>query len=57
MGGIYEEPLMQRYIDMGARFILSGADLSFLSASAVTRSRFLRTMEAAEPEPAACCRF
>lgn len=47
MGGIYDEPLMQRYIDMGARFILSGADQAFLVASANARSRFLRTLERA----------
>ena len=29
MAGIYNEPLMQRYIEMGARFILSGNDAHF----------------------------
>lgn len=45
MGGIYDEPLMQRYIRMGARFLLSGADLAFMTASANARSRFLRGIE------------
>jgi 2-keto-3-deoxy-L-rhamnonate aldolase RhmA len=42
MAGIYNEPIMQRYIEMGARFILSGSDAAFLMASAAQRSGFLR---------------
>jgi 2-keto-3-deoxy-L-rhamnonate aldolase RhmA len=42
MAGVYNEPLMQRYIEMGARFILSGNDAAFLMASATQRSAFLR---------------
>lgn len=42
MGGIYTEPLMARYIEMGARFILSGQDGAFLMASATQRTGFLR---------------
>jgi 4-hydroxy-2-oxoheptanedioate aldolase len=42
MAGIYNEPLMQRYIEMGARFILSGSDANFLMASAGQRTGFLR---------------
>jgi 2-keto-3-deoxy-L-rhamnonate aldolase RhmA len=42
MAGIYHEPLMQRYIEMGARFILSGNDAALLMASATTRAGFLR---------------
>ena len=42
MAGIYNEPIMQRYIDMGARFILSGNDANFLMASATQRTGFLR---------------
>ena len=42
MAGIYNEPLMQRYIEMGARFILSGNDAAFLMASAAQRTAFLR---------------
>ena len=34
LGGVYEPALMQRYIDMGMRFILAGSDLSFLMAAA-----------------------
>jgi len=47
MGGIYDEPLMGRYIGMGVRFILSGADQSFLAAGAKARSGFLRMLESA----------
>jgi 4-hydroxy-2-oxoheptanedioate aldolase len=42
MAGIYNEPIMQRYIELGARFILSGSDAAFLMASAAQRSGFLR---------------
>ena len=42
MAGIYNEPLMQRYISMGARFILSGNDANFLVAAAGQRTAFLR---------------
>ncbi len=42
MAGIYNEPIMQRYVEMGARFILSGADAAFLMASASQRTSFLR---------------
>jgi 2-keto-3-deoxy-L-rhamnonate aldolase RhmA len=42
MAGIYNEPLMQRYIEMGARFILSGNDAALLMASATQRTGFLR---------------
>jgi 2-keto-3-deoxy-L-rhamnonate aldolase RhmA len=41
MGGIYNQPIMQRYIEMGARFILSGADVSFVQAGAIARTGFL----------------
>ena len=42
MGGVYDERLMQRYIAMGARFILAGGDLGFLMAGAAMRAEFLR---------------
>ncbi len=42
MAGIYNEAIMPRYIGMGARFILSGQDASFLMASATARTSFLR---------------
>lgn len=42
MGGVYNEALMARYIEMGARFILSGQDGAFLMAAALQRTGFLR---------------
>ena len=45
MGGVYDHEVMQRYIGMGAKFILSGNDLAFLMASATERSRFLRSID------------
>jgi len=42
MAGVYDHAIMPRYIEMGARFILSGNDASFVMASAANRSGFLR---------------
>jgi 4-hydroxy-2-oxoheptanedioate aldolase len=42
MGGVYTEPLMKRYIDMGARFLLAGSDLGFIMAGSNQRVQFLR---------------
>jgi 2-keto-3-deoxy-L-rhamnonate aldolase RhmA len=44
MGGVYEPKLMERYIGMGMRFILSGGDLSFLMAGARERAKFLHSV-------------
>lgn len=44
MAGIYNEAIMPRYIDMGARFILSGQDAAFLMAGAGQRTGFLRKL-------------
>lgn len=41
MGGIYQQPIMQRYVEMGVRFILSGSDSAFLQAGAASRASFL----------------
>ncbi len=43
MGGVYNEELMSKYIQMGMRFILSGSDLSFMMQSASQRSNKLRS--------------
>lgn len=45
MGGVYDPPLMAKYIAMGMRMILSGGDLSFLMAGAKARAGFLRGVE------------
>src|SRR5246127_3556557 len=42
MAGIYNEAIMSRYIEMGARFILSGQDAAFMMAGAQSRTGFLR---------------
>ena len=44
MGGVYSPPVMRRYIDMGARLILSGNDLSFLMEGASNRACEVREM-------------
>jgi 2-keto-3-deoxy-L-rhamnonate aldolase RhmA len=44
MAGIYNEAIMPRYIEMGARFILSGQDAAFLMGGAVQRTGFLRKL-------------
>jgi 2-keto-3-deoxy-L-rhamnonate aldolase RhmA len=46
MGGIYDQPTMEKYVKMGARFILGGSDISFLMAGARARASFLRGLEA-----------
>src|SRR5579885_3185919 len=45
MAGIYNEAIMPRYIEMGARFILAGQDAAFLSAGAAQRTGFLHRLE------------
>jgi len=47
MGGVYEPKLMEKYIGMGMRFILSGSDLSFLMAGARARADVLRAIKIA----------
>ena len=42
MAGIYNEAIMPRYIEMGARFILAGQDAQFLMAGAAARTAFMR---------------
>jgi 4-hydroxy-2-oxoheptanedioate aldolase len=51
MGGIYDHAMMEKYIKLGSRFILSGSDLSFLMMGAKARSSFLR--EAGKNRPKA----
>ena len=45
MGGVYDPKLMQKYIGLGMRFILSGSDLSFIMAGARERSELLRSIK------------
>jgi len=41
MGGVYEPKLMEKYIGLGMRFILSGSDFSFIMAGGRERTSFL----------------
>ena len=53
MAGIYNEAIMPRYIQMGARFILSGQDASFMMAGAQARTGFLhKTLNSAAGDAA-----
>lgn len=45
MGGVYDRKLMQKFIAMGARFVLSGSDVSFMMAGARERTGFLRSLK------------
>lgn len=45
MGGVYDEVYAREYINLGARFLLSGNDHSFLMAGATQRSQFLRGLQ------------
>ena len=42
MGGAYTEDLLSRYVEMGMRFVLAGADGGFLMAAAQQRTAFMR---------------
>lgn len=53
MGGIYDEALMQEYIDAGVRFMLGGSDVSFMLAGGMKRAEFLNQALARKPRVAA----
>ena len=42
MGGVYNPPIMERYIKMGVRMLLAGNDFAFLMEAARARTGFLR---------------
>jgi len=44
MAGIYNEQIMPRYVEMGARFVLSGQDAQFLMTGAANRTAFMRKL-------------
>lgn len=44
MGGVYDEENASRYVGMGARFILSGSDHSYLMAGAAQRESFFNNL-------------
>jgi 2-keto-3-deoxy-L-rhamnonate aldolase RhmA len=45
MGGVYDPPVMERYMQLGMRFILSGSDLAFMMAGARERANVLRAVK------------
>jgi 2-keto-3-deoxy-L-rhamnonate aldolase RhmA len=42
MAGVYDEPLMRRYVEIGCRFLIAGADLAFMMSAGTKRTDFLR---------------
>jgi 4-hydroxy-2-oxoheptanedioate aldolase len=42
IGGVYEESLMRRYVGMGARLILGGGDIGFMTAAASEQAKMRR---------------
>jgi 4-hydroxy-2-oxoheptanedioate aldolase len=44
MAGVYNEQIMPRYIELGARFILAGQDAQFMNAGAAARTGFLHKL-------------
>ncbi len=47
MGGVYDEENASRYVGMGARFILTGSDHSYLMAGASQRENFFNNLPSA----------
>ena len=47
MGGVYDEENASRYVGMGARFILTGSDHTYLMAGAGQRESFFNNLSAA----------
>lgn len=45
MGGIYDEALVAKFVSMGVRMLLGGADLAFVSRAASERRSFLAKLE------------
>jgi len=45
MGGVVDHKLMEKYIGMGMRFILSGNDIAFMMAGARERANFLHGLK------------
>lgn len=45
MGGVVDHALMEKYIGMGMRFILSGNDIAFMMSGAMQRANFLHGLK------------
>ena len=52
MGGVYDEENASRYVGMGARFILTGSDHSYVMSGADQRVSFFTALPATPQEPA-----
>ncbi len=50
LGGVYDETNAARYIGMGAQFVLTGSDHSYVLAGATARTAYLSTLR---PDPSA----
>ncbi|MCZ6772831.1 MAG: aldolase/citrate lyase family protein, partial [Proteobacteria bacterium] len=46
MGGVANNEHLQKFIAMGVRFVLAGADTGFLTAAASQRAKAIRDMDA-----------
>jgi 2-keto-3-deoxy-L-rhamnonate aldolase RhmA len=44
LGGVYDPPLMERYLAMGFRMVLAGSDFSFMLGAAKERAAAVRAM-------------
>ena len=44
LAGLYSEPLLERYLKIGFRFVLGGNDISFMQKAATSRADFLRSL-------------
>ena len=44
MGGVYSNPLLEHFIQMGMRMILAGSDVSFMMSAAKQRGEFLQNL-------------
>jgi 2-keto-3-deoxy-L-rhamnonate aldolase RhmA len=51
MGGVYDEENASRYVGMGARFVLTGSDHSYIVMGASARSKFFAELPPATAEP------
>jgi 2-keto-3-deoxy-L-rhamnonate aldolase RhmA len=49
MGGVYDEENASRYVTMGARFLLTGSDHSYLMAGAAQRTEFFNALAGTPP--------
>lgn len=45
MGGVYDPPLMKRYVEMGIRLLLAGNDLPLMMAAASARAAEMRALQ------------